>query len=132
MNWTKAIVAGGVGGIVVNLYEFLIHGFVMADTYMKYPVFDKPQANPLWFVLLSVLLGIFAALIFAKTRSSWSAGVKGGLTFGFMIGLIAFFAQFYYPLVIAGFPYYLSWCWGGISLIGYLIFGAVAGAIYKA
>lgn len=131
MNWTKALVAGLVGGIAVNFYEFLVHGFVMADTYMKYPVFDKEQANPVWFVLLSVLLGIFAAVIFARTRAAWPAGVKGGVTFGLMMGLIAFFAQFYYPLVIAGFPYYLSWCWGGISLIGYLIFGLVAGAIYR-
>jgi len=131
MNWAKALLAGVVGGIVVNIYEFGMHGFVMADTYMKYPVFDKEQANPAWFVTLSVIMGIFAAIIFAKTRSSWSPGPKGGLVFGFWVGLIAFFAQFYYPLVIAGFPYHLAWCWGGITLIGYLLFGLVVGAMYK-
>ena len=47
------------------------------------------------------------------------------------LGWIGFFAQFYPALTIAGFPYYLSWCWGGIELIGWLIFGWVAGALYK-
>ena len=132
MNWSRALFAGFVGGIVVNIYEFVIHGFVMTGTYMKYPVFDREPANPAWFVALAVILGVIAAIIFAKTRASWAPGPKGGLVFGFWVGLIGFFAQFYYPLVIAGFPYYLAWCMGGIALIGYLLFGVVVGAMYKA
>ena len=51
--------------------------------------------------------------------------------FGFWLGLVAFFSPFYDSLVIEGFPYFLSWCWGGANLISLVIFGAVIGAIYK-
>ena len=58
-------------------------------------------------------------------------GWKGGLAFGFFLGLVVFFQRFYDPLVIDGFPYYLSWCQGGISMIDSLLAGAVIGAILK-
>ena len=73
-----------------------------------------------------------SAVIFARTRSSWSTGVGGGVTFGFWLGLFGFFAQFFNPLVIEGFPYYMGWCWGGINLIVALVLGATLGAIIKA
>jgi hypothetical protein len=56
---------------------------------------------------------------------------KGGMTFGFWLGLVAFFATFYNPLIFQGFPYFLSWCWGAITLIGWLVYGAIVGAMYK-
>ncbi|MFQ5751853.1 MAG: hypothetical protein ACE5HI_07635, partial [bacterium] len=127
MNWTKAVIAGVVGGIVVNIYAFLVHGFIMRATYEKYEVFGvAPAPSPVWFFVVAIVVGIFGAIVFAKSRSAWGAGVKGGVNFGFWFGLVAFFAQFYNPLVIKGFPYFLSWCWGGITLIGWLIFGAIA------
>jgi hypothetical protein len=73
-----------------------------------------------------------AALLFARTRGSWAAGLRGGLTFGFFLGLVIFFQRFYDPLVIDGYPYYLSWCQGGISMIDSLLAGAVVGTIIKA
>lgn len=133
MNWTKAVIAGAVGGLVNSVYEFVMHGIIMRDTYMARPeLFGSEEGGgPIWFTLVAVVVGIAGGLLFAKTRNSWAAGVKGGATFGFWLGLVAFFAQFYNPLVFPEFPYYLSWCWGGITLIGTVIFGAVAGAIYK-
>ncbi|UCF66281.1 MAG: hypothetical protein JSV80_10825 [Acidobacteriota bacterium] len=133
MNWTRTIGAGVVGGIVLWIAAFVLHGLVMGSTYMKYPeVFTQEEANPLWFLLIEILIAIPAAIIFAKTRGSWSAGVLGGVIFGFWIGLFGFFPQFFNPLVIEGFPYYLAWCWAGINMILSLILGAVLGGIIKA
>ncbi len=131
MNWTKALFTGIVGGIVVCAYNFLMHGVIMANAYTKYSVFRQDAANPLWFFVVAIVLGIFGALLFAKTRSSWAAGIKGGLAFGFWLGMVAFFFQFYNPLIFEDFPYHMSWCWGGINLIGWMVFGIVAGIIYK-
>ena len=41
------------------------------------------------------------------------------------------FGNFYNPLVIDGFPYYLAWCHGGITLIGSVVGGAVVGLMIK-
>lgn len=130
MNWTRVLIGGIAAGIVTNIADFVMHGVIMAETYKKYDtVFSQTQANPAYFAAISVVVAIFMAILFAKTRSSWGAGWKGGAGFGFFFGLAVFFMNFYYPLVIADFPYYLGWCWGGMSLIGGVIGGTVLGAI---
>ena len=50
---------------------------------------------------------------------------------GSSLGLTFFFAQFYNALVIEGFPYFLSWCHGGMSMISAIVIGTVIGAIYR-
>jgi hypothetical protein len=132
MSWSKAVIAGVVGGIVVTIANFVIHGFIMAATYAKYPIFQVEEpASEVYFPVVAIFIAVPAAILFALTRESWAAGIKGGVTFGFFVGMISFFSQFYNPLVLEGFPYYLSWCWGGINLIGFLILGAVLGMMIK-
>lgn len=131
MNWIRVILAGVAGGIVVTIANFVMHGMIMANTYTKYPVFAREQANPLHFLLVAVCIGIPVAILFAKTRESWAGGILGGGTFGFFLGLVAFFPPFYDSLVIEGFPYYLSWCWGGMNLIGFVVYGLTIGLLYK-
>ncbi len=132
MNWTRIAVAGGAAGIVTWISDFVLHGMVMAPTYRRLSqVYSQAQANPAWFLLISFTICFMAALLFARTRGSWAPGWKGGLSFGFFLGLVVFFHGFYNPLVIDGFPYYLSWCQGGISMIDSLLAGTVIGSIVK-
>jgi cellobiose-specific phosphotransferase system component IIC len=130
MTWSKIIVAGVAAGFVANIADFIMHGLILGNTYTKYPVFSQEQANPLLFLAVSICIGIIAAMFYARTVDSWAGGWKGGATFGFFIGLVHFFSNHYHPLVLDGFPYYLSWCWGGTGLISAVIAGAVIGAIY--
>ncbi len=132
MNWTKIFLAGLVGGILSFLADFVMHPTILGSTYGKYPdVFNQAEGNPLWFLLISLLVGFFASLLFAKTRDCWSGGWKGGATFGFYIGLVAFFGEFIPTLVIDGFPYFLSWCWGATTLISLTIMGLGIGLVQK-
>jgi hypothetical protein len=132
MNWTRIALAGVAAGIVTWISDFVLHGIVMAPTYRRLSqVYSQTQASPALFLLIAVTLGFMAALLFARTRVSWALGWKGGLTFGLFLGLVLFFQRFYDPLVIDGYPYYLSWCQGGINMIDSLLAGAVIGAISK-
>jgi phosphotransferase system glucose/maltose/N-acetylglucosamine-specific IIC component len=132
MNWTKILGGGVVAGVVVSLVNYLLHGVIMSDTYERYSsVFSQEQANPIWFFVVAIAIAIFFTILFAKTRDCWAEGAKGGITYGFWLGMVAFFGNFYDPLVIDGFPYYLAWCHGGISLIGFLVGGAIVGLIIK-
>ncbi len=118
MNWSKTIIAGVVGGIVMNIADFVLHGVIMANTYARYPeVFRQDDAGAHYFFLVAIMVGIMVAILFSKTRSVWAEGLVGGATFGFFLGLAKFFMNFYNPLTIEGFPYYLSWCWGGSTLL---------------
>lgn len=132
MSWSRTTFAAVVGGIAMWLVSFLLHGVVMGNTYVKYPdVFAQTASNPLLFLVLEILIAFPAAVVFAKTRASWTKGIKGGLAFGFWLGLIGSFAQLFSPMIMEGFPYYLGWCWFGINLIVTLVLGATLGAMIK-
>ena len=131
MNWGRIAIAGIVGGICLNVANFIQHGFIMGASYTKYPIFEVAPANPLMFTMTDILIGLTAAILFAKTRKSWSDGAVGGLSFGILLGLVGFFPNFYNSLVLNGFPYHLSWCWGGITVVGYAVMGTVQGLLYR-
>jgi len=132
MNWTRIALAGAAAGLVTWIADFVQHGVVMAATYKRLStVYSQTEVNPAWFLLVSFFICLMAALFFARTRASWAAGWKGGLSFGFFLGLVIFFQRFYDPMVIDGYPYYLAWCQGGISMIDSLLAGAVIGSILK-
>lgn len=131
MNWTKIAIAGVVGGIVHTLANWMMH-MTLANAYTSRPeVFRQDDAGVYWFFIIGILVALMACALFARTRSAWGDGLMGGATFGFSVGLVVFFMQFYPTLVIEGFPYHLSWCWGGIDLISFTILGAVLGLMYK-
>lgn len=132
MNWTKILLAGIVGGVLGTIADFITHGVILGNTYTKYPeTFSQTATNPLYFLAISIFIGFFAAILFSKTRKCWADGWKGGATFGFYLGLVFFFSQFYSALVIDGFPYFLSWCHGGSSLIAATIMGLGLGLVLK-
>ena len=131
MNPIRALLAGLAAGVAVFFSDFVLHGLVLGDTYVKYPeVFSQDGSSPFYFLLISVCLAVPAAFLFARTRGNWTPGILGGLTFGGWLGLIGFFVPFYHPLTIEGFPYFLAWCQGGACLISSLVGGAVAGVVY--
>jgi len=130
MNWMRIVLGGVLAGVATNIADFVMHGMILAKTYQKYPeAFSQTPANPLHFAAISVVMGICIAILFAKSRSAWEAGWKGGATFGLFFGIAIFFSGFYMPLVIGGFPYYLAWCWGGTYLVDALVGGVVLGAV---
>ncbi len=134
MNSKKAIIAGVVGGIVLWILGFILHGIIMGGAYMKYPdVFSQEEEpmNMLWFLVIAIGIATVAAFLFAKTRDCWAEGIGGGVKFGLFLGLFSFFPQFYNSLIYDGFPYYLNWCWGGITVIEMVILGVVLAAVYK-
>ncbi len=132
MNWIKILLAGIVGGVLMNIAEFVLHGVILAKTYTKYPeVFTQEQANPLYFLLIALVIAFFGAILFSKTRKCWADGWMGGATFGFFLGLVVFWGRFYDALTVDGYPYFLSWCQGGSALIALTIMGLGLGLVLK-
>jgi hypothetical protein len=129
MGWIRVVLGGLAAGIVVNLVDFVLHGMVLGKTYQRFPeAFSQKPANMVLFGAVAIAIGLATAPLFARTRSSWAPGWRGGATFGLFLGAAGFFAGFYHPLTIDGFPYFLAWCWGGIHLVEWLAGGAVLGA----
>ena len=131
MDWSKAAIAGFVAGVVRAIYDYGMYCLIMRGTYHAHEEVFRQQANYVFYPIIEILIAVAAGLFFARSYSAWKPGVKGGLTFGFWIGIITFFTTFFIPLVFKGFPYFLTWCWASIGFIGWLLFGAVVATIYK-
>jgi hypothetical protein len=130
VNWPRIALGGLAAGIVTNIADYVMHGVIMAPTYKRYSqVFTQTESNPLWFTAVAVCISLTMAILFARTRGAWASGVAGGVSFGLFAGLVGVFPHFFHPLTINGFPYYLAWCWGGMTMISAVIGGAVLGAI---
>lgn len=132
MNWTKVVLAGIAGGVVMVVAGFVMHGMILAPTYVEHAdVFNQEQSGPAWFAVIGVVLSLLVAILFAKSRSAWPAGWQGGAVLGLLVGLVVGFTSFYWPIVIADFPYFLAWCWLGVDAITYTLAGIVIGLVYR-
>ncbi len=135
MNWGRAIGAGLAAGFVQNIANFVMHGLVLGGMYLDQPAFvqepDSMAMQIVWFLVIALVLGVVASLLFASSRQSWQPGVKGGLHFGVLLGAVVGFQQFYLTLVVNDFPYHVAWLWLAVDVISFGIGGMVLGAIYK-
>ncbi len=135
MNWGRAIGAGLAAGFVQNIANFVMHGLVLGGMYLDQPAFVQEPENMamqiVWFLVIALVLGVVASLLFASSRQSWQPGVKGGLHFGVLLGAVVGFQQFYLTLVVNDFPYHVAWLWLAVDVISFGIGGMVLGAVYK-
>ncbi len=135
MNWGRAIGAGLAAGFVQNIANFVMHGLVLGGMYLDQPAFvqepDSMAMQIVWFLVIALVLGVVASLLFASSRQSWQPGVKGGLHFGVLLGAVVGFQQFYLTLVVNDFPYHVAWLWLAVDVISFGIGGMVLGAVYK-
>ncbi len=135
MNWGRAIGAGLAAGFVQNIANFVMHGLVLGGMYLDQPAFVQEPENMamqiVWFLVIALVLGVVASLLFASSRQSWQPGAKGGLHFGVLLGAVVGFQQFYLTLVVNDFPYHVAWLWLAVDVISFGIGGIVLGAVYK-
>ena len=135
MNWGRAIGAGLAAGFVQNIANFVMHGLVLGGMYLDQPAFvqepDNMAMQIVWFLVIALVLGVVASLLFASSRQSWQPGAKGGLHFGVLLGAVVGFQQFYLTLVVNDFPYHVAWLWLAVDVISFGIGGLVLGAVYK-
>jgi hypothetical protein len=135
MNWGRAIGAGLAAGFVQNIANFVMHGLVLGGMYLDQPAFVQEPDNMVmqivWFLVIALVLGVVASLLFASSRQSWQPGAKGGLHFGVLLGAVVGFQQFYLTLVVNDFPYHVAWLWLAVDVISFGIGGMVLGAVYK-
>ena len=135
MNWGRALGAGLAAGFVQNIVNFVLHGLVLGGMYLDQPAFVQEPENMamqiVWFLVIALVLGVAASLLFTSSRQSWQPGAKGGFHFGVLLGAVVGFQQFYLTLVVNDFPYHVAWLWLAVEMISFGVGGMVLGAIVK-
>jgi hypothetical protein len=131
VNLKKFVTIGLVLGILANVLDIVLHGFLLAGLYQAYPVFRTESPIPLF------ILGDFvAAFVFTWVYLRWgpgpAAGAAGGAVFGFYAGvLVNFPTNIFLHLTIRGIPYFMAWVWTACGILWYVVLGAVAGAMNR-
>ncbi|MFQ5747811.1 MAG: hypothetical protein ACE5HF_11430 [Gemmatimonadota bacterium] len=132
MNVKKLILAAIVVGIVVNVYDFVIHGVLLAGTYEGLPALFRQDSPILWLVIGGFVAALVFVWYYAKVQGSFGTGAGAGAKFGLYTGiLLGFPSQLFLNMMFVDFPYSLSWIWV-FAIIGWgIVAGATAGAMYR-
>jgi hypothetical protein len=133
MNTKKYLIAALAVGVALNVYDFVAHGLVLSGMfYSKLTSLLRQDAPMHWFIIGDFVAGFVFVWVYDRMYGSFGGGPKAGVTFGLYAGILATFPGILFNhLVIANFPYGLAWAWTIVGIIGAIIAGAVAGALYK-
>lgn len=131
MNFKLFLKLGIVTGILMNAFDVIVQGILMASLYTA-PVFRKPDD-----VIINLVLTDFAAAfvfvwLYLKLGRATPPGVFGGVTFGFYAGVLYAFPMFYaMHLLFNGYTSELAWINTAYQIIVYVILGATVGALSR-
>lgn len=130
MNIPKFVVAWLVVGVVMNVLDMFVHGYLLMNTYAQLTFMRQDMSIALMVVTEFVFALVFL-IVYDRLYATATASAGRGAVFGFWAGLLLSFpANISMSLMFKGFPYWLAWVWTASGLITLTISGAVAGALY--
>lgn len=136
INTGSVIVGGLVAGLVINVIEFVMNMWVLAD--MSRSLMERmglppePSAGPIvGFVILGFIMGFLVAWTYAAIRATYGPGPKTAFCAGFAVWVAAG--------VIPILSYHFMGLYGAhyaaiglaYTLVELVIAGLVAGKLYK-
>ena len=134
MKLQKLIVTALVVGIVANVFDYAVHGVLLAGPlYSKLPTLMRPDASIPLLVLSDFVAALVFVWVYARVRTAFPAGPRGGAIFGLYAGVLVNFPTWIVSyLLITGFTYGLAWVWTILGILWCLVAGAVAGKLSSA
>src|SRR5260370_21249407 len=93
IHWGGVLVGGLLAGIVVNLFEYVTHGVVLASDWnavMQNLGRQMPRSAVVIFVLMGFLVGIMAVWLYAAARPRYGAGPRTAAFVGFGYWIIGY------------------------------------------
>ncbi len=136
INWNRVILGGLVAGLIINIFEFVLNGVVLAKDWEAavLALGRPPMAGGqmavffVWsFVLWGLLVGIFAVWLYAAIRPRYGAGPKNALCAGAAVWGLGYVLASVTPIALHLFPRRLMAIGLAVGLVEVLV-GTVAGA----
>ena len=130
INWNRVILGGLVAGIIINIFEFALHGFVLAkdmDAAVRALGREVGGRELLMFLVWGFLVGIFAVWLYAAIRPRYGAGPKTALCAGAAVWGPGYLLAAVTPIALHLFPRHIMAIGLAVGLAEVLV-GTVAGA----
>ena len=104
------VVAGGLlAGVVINVFEFVLHGVVYAQAWsdimksLNRP--DFPAQAYIWFNLAGFVTGIAAVWTYAAIRPRFGAGPRTAVIAGLLMGVTVYALSYIKPIAAGTYPF---------------------------
>jgi hypothetical protein len=130
INWNRVILGGLAAGVIINIFEFALHGFVLAkdmDAAVRALGREVGSGALLMFLAWGFLVGIFAVWLYAAIRPRYGAGAKTALCAGAAVWGLGYLLASVMPIALHIFPRYIMAIGLAVGLVEVLV-GAVTGA----
>jgi hypothetical protein len=130
MPVSKLLVTAIVVGLVVNVYDFLIHGILLQGAlYSKLPLM-RPDASVPLLIVNDFVAAVVFVWVYQRVRPNFAPGAAGGALFGLYAGVLVNFPTWIACyLLLNGFTYALAWAWILTGIVWAVVAGAVTGAL---
>jgi hypothetical protein len=107
INWPRMILGGVVAGLILNLFEFILNGVILAeDMNAAISALGRHLGGPelLMFTTWAFLVGIFAVWLYAAIRPRYGAGPKTALAAAAAVWFLGYLLADVTPLALKLFP----------------------------
>ena len=130
INWNRVILGGLVAGVIINIFEFVLHGAVLAkdmDAAVRALGTEVGGTALLLFLVWGFLVGIFAVWLYAAIRPRYGAGPKTALCAGAAVWGLGYLLASVMPIALHICPRHIMAIGLAVGLVEVLV-GTVAGA----
>jgi hypothetical protein len=130
INWTRVILGGLVAGVVINVFEFLLNGVILAkDMEAAISALGREVSGGALavFTVWGFLVGIFAIWLYAAIRPRYGAGQKTAACAGAAVWGLGYLLAAVTPIALHLFPRRLMAVGLAVGLVEVIV-GTLAGA----
>ncbi len=133
INLGRVVLGGIVAGVVINAFEFVLNGVVLADQWTALMAsINRPALGGgeiMWFNLLAFVQGVAAVWTYAAIRPRFGAGPKTAVYAALLTWVTAYVLVNAMPTVMGVFPLSMTLTLIGVGLVE-IIVATVAGAYF--
>ena len=130
VNWVRVILGGLLAGVIINAFEFILNGVLLAkDMQAAITALGRQMGGGelLLFAVWGFLVGIFAVWLYAGIRPRYGAGLKTALFAGLAVWCLGYLLAAVTPLALKLFPTRLTVIGLAVGLVEVGV-GTLAGA----
>ena len=136
INWGRVVLGGIVAGIVINIFEAISNGFILASQYGDAMVALNKSATMsakqiAAFNVWGLGAGIAMVALYAAIRPRFGAGPKTGMLAGAAVWALAYASANAAMVFLHLFPLGLMLSATAIGLVETAVAGAAGAAVYK-
>jgi hypothetical protein len=124
------LVAGIVAAVWYVVFDLFLMGPILGSSLTGIPGMN-PSPVTMWVIIGDLASCLVLAAVYARTRSVFGVGLKGGATYGVYAGVLVNFPLWLMMSVYVSWPYGASWMMTIAGIVVTAVAGGLIGLVYE-